>query len=379
MRIFVMKTIGKISALILLVAVWVSCGGDYRQQARGSFGEAVVVMDSAAQEGNVADAIRETYGQWIQTIPGNPPMFDLRFLDIESNEQLEQIKRFKNIVIAAPIDEQSTVGEFVRALLSDEVEEEVRSGNSFAFPLEDQWYRNQWAIILTAPSDSALAEKIRNSEATLTESLLEKELERWKLEVYDRGEQFALEDSLWENHGWKIRVQHDWQKNIDTTYSANSEEYNFLTMRRPLPENDRWFWAWWKEVDDIDHVDDEWINAKRDTLMEQWIRGTRDSSYVTTARNRPHNTEIFELNDNLVYETQGIWTMTHDAMAGPFVNFTIYDEDTSRLFMLEFAQFAPKYDKRRFVRQFRAMLRTFESDSTWQQDENSAVAKNKMD
>jgi hypothetical protein len=63
-------------------------------------------------------------------------------------------------------------------------------------------------------------------------------------------------------------------------------------------------------------------------------------------------------------------------MAGPFVNFTIYDKETSRLFMLEFAQFAPKYNKRRFVREFRAMLRTFESDSTWQGNTNRAVAEN---
>ncbi|HLR32659.1 MAG TPA: DUF4837 family protein, partial [Fodinibius sp.] len=68
----------------------------------------------------------------------------------------------------------------------------------------------------------------------------------------------------------------------------------------------------------------------------------------------------------LVYETLGTWRMTNDAMGGPFANFTIYDENTERLFILEFGQFAPKYDKRRFVRQFRTMLRTFSSDSTWQ-------------
>lgn len=371
-----MKTIGKISALILLIAVWVSCDGDYRQKARGSFGEVIVMMDSTDFESQTAEAIRETYGGWIQTIPGSPPRFDLRFHDFNSNEKLEELRRYKNILIAAPIDDTTNVGEFVRALLSDEVEERVRNGESFAFPLEDQWYRDQWTMILSAPSDSALAEKIRNSEETLTNSLIDKELDRWESEIYDSGEQFALEDSLWENHGWKIRIQHDWEKNIDTTYSENGEENHFLTMRRPLPENDRWFWAWWKEVDDIDHVDDEWINAKRDTLMEQWIRGTRDSSYVTTAYNRPHNTDTFRMDGNLVYETLGIWTMTHDAMAGPYVNFTIYDQDTNRLFLLEFAQFAPKYDKRRFVRQFRAMLRTFESDSTWQGDTNKAVAEN---
>lgn len=371
-----MKSLFRSVLLLVFVTVGVGCEGDYRQKARGSFGEVIVLMDSSDFESPVADAIRQTFGGWVQTMPGNPPKFDLRFNDITSNEQLEQLKRFKNILIVAPIDDTTNVGEFVRALLSDEVEDNVRSGNSFAFPLEDQWYRDQWSMILTANSDSDLAEKIRNSEVTLTSNLMDKELDRWQEEVYDSGEQYALEDSLWENHGWRIRVQHDWEKNIDTTYSENGEENHFLTMRRPLPDNDRWFWAWWKEVDNINEVDDNWINAKRDTLMEKWIRGSRDSSYVTTARNRPYHTETFRMDGNMVYETLGIWTMTHDAMAGPFVNFTIYDQETSRLFILEFAQFAPKYDKRRFVRQFRAMLRTFESDSTWQGDANKTVAEN---
>ena len=58
--------------------------------------------------------------------------------------------------------------------------------------------------------------------------------------------------------------------------------------------------------------------------------------------------------------------MINGAMGGPFVNFTYYDPQTNRLFMVEYSQFAPSVTKKlRFVRQFRAMGRTFESDSTW--------------
>lgn len=371
-----MKSVFKLSLFLVIAAVWVGCEGDYRQEARGSLGRVVVMMDSSQFESETAEALRQTYGGWIQTIPGKPPLFDLTFRDVDNNAELEELKRFKNLIIAAPITDTTNVARFIKALLSEEVEQEVKEGNAFAFPLDDRWYRNQWAMVLTAPSDSALAEKILGSEETLTHSLIEKELNRWKVEIYDQGEKVALADSIWQNHGWNIRIQHDWIKNIDTTYIENGQEYHFLTMRRPLPENDRWFWAWWKKTDSAEQLDEEWINAKRDSLMEQWIRGTRDSSYVTTAYNRPHETRIFQMDGNTVYETLGIWTMTHDAMAGPFVNFTVYDEDTNRLFMLEFAQFAPKYDKRDFVRQFRAMLRTFDSDSTWQGNENKTVAEN---
>ena len=366
MRFLAMKSFLKISVLLVLVGVWVGCEGDYRQKARGSFGEVVVLMDSTQFESETANALRETYGGWIQTIPGKPPRFDLRFQDFNTNEQLEHYKRYRNLIIAAPINDSTNAGELVRVLLNDEIEQQVREGESFAFPLKDHWYRDQWVMLLSGQSDSLLAQKIRNSEETLTDNLIDKEIQRYTDQIYDRGEQVALADSIWKTEGWRIRIQHDWIKNIDTTYTKNGQEQHFMTMRRPLPENDRWFWMWWKEVDDAAGIDEDWINAKRDSLTEQWIRGSRDSSYVTTAYTRPHETEQFTYNGNRAFETLGIWTMTNDAMAGPFTNLTVYDDKSDRLFMVEFAQFAPKYNKRRFVRQFRSMLRTFKVDSTWQ-------------
>ncbi len=372
-----MKFLLKASLLVFIVAVWIGCEGDYRREAAGSFGEVVVVMDSTQFQSQTAEAIRTTYGEWVQTLPGKPPLFDLNFQDFTNNDQLEQLKRFKNLIIAAPIGDSTNVSNFIQALLSDEVEQRVKNGEAFAFPLQDRWYRNQWTMILTAPNDSALAQQIRNSRQTLTDNLLDKELARWAEEVYEQGEQVGLADSLWTNHGWKIRIQHDWIKNIDTAYTNNGDQNHFLTMRRVLPQNDRWFWAWWKEdVPNINFLDDDWINAKRDSLMEKWMRGTRDSSYITTEYRRDVSTKTFQLNDNFAYETLGTWRMTKDAMGGPFANLTIFDEESNRLFILEFGQFAPKYDKRRFVRQFQAMLRTFQSDSTWQGYPNKAVVEN---
>ncbi len=365
--------------LILAVALSVlGCEGDYRREAVGGFGEVVVVMDSTDwRESATAEAIRQSFGQMITTLPNNESMFDLSWTGIENNEQLETLKRNRNLIIAAPIDGEGNVSEFVRALLSDDVESRVRSGEAFAFPFEDYWYRDQWSMVLTSTGDSVLAEHIRSSEETLTRNLLEKELERHTEDIYDRGEQTALEDSLLANHGWMIRVQHDWIKNIDTTYTRNGRTQHILTMRRVLPENDRWFWAWWQDgVDSLSHIDQQWINTRRDSLMREWVRGTRPNSWVTTEYRKDNGikTRPFEFNGDPAWETRGIWRMTNDAMGGPFRTLTVYDEDTDRLFILEFGQFAPKYDKRRFVRQFRAMLRTFRTDSTWNAPDNPMTA-----
>jgi len=372
--VFSMRLVNIVSIVTALLFT-VNCGGDYRPEATGTLGEAVVVMDSTQLESETADAIREVFGRGIETLPSWEPIMDLRFRDFKNNNELEKRRKYKNLIIAAPINDSTNTAEWVRALLSERVEESVKTGNNFAFPLKNEWYKNQWTMILTSTSDSALARKIRQSKETLSDQLLQTELQRWNEEVYDKGEQTDVSDSLWANHGWKIRVQHDWRKNIDTTYTQNGIENHIITMRRPLPDNDRWFWAWWTDnASNIDSISSEWINNKRDAIMEQWIRGSRDSSFVTTEYRRPVLTDSIQIDGRTSFETLGTWQMKNDAMGGPFANLTVHDKRNDRLFILEFGQFAPRYDKRRFVRQFRTMLRTFQSDSSWSSMNNNTVA-----
>lgn len=349
---------------VIGMVLFAACEGDYRPMSVGSIDEVYVVMDSTDWNSKTALAIEETFGKGIETLPSYEPTYKLIFRDFNSNEELETIRDLKNIIFAAPIDADNNVAELIRALLSDDVEERVGSGESFAFPLEDRWVRDQWVLLLTSTSDSSLAEKIRNSEQSLVNHLMEREFERREYEIYRRGEQLALNDSLWTEFGWKVRMQHDYVQTVDTT--------NVVVFRRHLPENDRWMMAWWQnDVDGIGFLDKEWINATRDSLLQKYVQGTREGSYVTTEYRSPRkvNTQQMQRDDRIIgYETLGTWRMTNDFMGGPFVNFTYYDPQTERLFMIEYGQFAPSVSKRRFVRQFRTMGRTFESDSTWNND-----------
>lgn len=332
-------------------------GSDYRQSAQGDRSEVLVVMDSTRWDSETADAIRETFGEYIMTLPRPEERFDLRFTDINTQRELDRAQRHRSVIFAAPLDEDSNVGGFIRSSLSDDILERVERGDNFAFPLDDRWYRDQWTLFLTSNNDEELAQNIREDGSDLVSTLHEKTIQRWKNYVYRSGEQVDKADSLWENHGFRFRVQHDYRIGVDTT--------NFVTMRRHLHDNDRWLWAWYKEdVEDTDIVDSDWIHEIRDSLNREFVQGSREGSYVTTEFRRPVETESINLNGYPAYETRGTWQMTNDLMGGPFLNYTIFDEVNDRVYMLEFAQFAPRYNKRRFVYQFEAIARTFESDST---------------
>ncbi len=337
-----------------------ACSGDYRQKAMGPVDEIIVVMDSGQWESETANAIRETFGRVIETMPQpKEPAYRLTFKDFKTNSELDKLKRFRNIIIAAPLDDSSNVSRLLGGMVSPEVRNRIKQESSFAFPVMNRWAKDQWTLILSSVSDEALARKILQNGDELVSHLMEREFKHRTDEIYRRGEQVALSDSLWQNHGWRVRLQHDYVQLIDSSQTA--------MFRRYLPDNNRWIWAWWKEdVDHPDFINPDWINATRDSLMEILVQGERDGSHVVTDYREPVETREISTDSRLTgFETMGIWRMTNDFMGGPFVHFTYYDPETRRLFMVEYAQFAPRVGKRRFIRQFQAMGRTFESDSTW--------------
>ncbi|MEX2639470.1 MAG: DUF4837 family protein [Balneolales bacterium] len=343
---------------LLFLAGISACDNDYRRPAQGPFSEVLVVMDSTRWDSSTAEAIRHTFGSEIMTLPRPEERYDLRFMTLRSNNDLEYAKRHKNAIFVATIDEESNVGSYIRSTISDDIAERVRSEQNFAFPLRDRWYKNQWTLILSSTDDETLAAKIRDTGQSLVSNLDSVEIQRWQQEVYRRGEQIELSDSLMNTHGFSIRVQHDYNIGVDTT--------DFVSLRRFLSDNDRWIWVWWQDdVDNIDHIDSEWINAKRDSLQEQYIRGSREESYVQTEYRRQVETTPTRINGRRAFETRGTWRMENDLMGGPFLNYTVFDEDQDRLYLMEFAQFAPGHTKRRFVYQFEAMANTFDTDSTW--------------
>lgn len=337
----------------------VACGGDFRQPANSPYSEILIVTDTTASDGAIRSALQDVYGEYIRTMPRPEPRYDLRFRGIQSQTELQLIQKHRNIIIAAPIDEDSNIGLYLRALLSPDVQSRIRDGSLYEIPLRDRWYKDQWILIYTGNSAEEVAERVRRESRPHLRSLHTMELARWDKEVYRRGETTSISDSLWNNHGFRFRVQHDYVLGVDTL--------NFVSMRRFLEDNDRWIWIWWKDnVQDIDFVSDQWIHATRDSILRQYIRGSRADAFVKTDYRQPLSTDYRRLNERLTYESRGIWVMSDFSMGGPFLNYTKFDETQQRLYMIEFAQFSPRYRQRRFIYQFEAMAYTFETNPEFQ-------------
>ncbi len=349
-----------LALLVVLLSIssisLVGCQGDFRPEARGSHSEILVIMDSTMiGNSETYTALQHTFGAPIMTMPRPEPRFDLVFRDLRTNVDMDLMQGFKNVIIAAPIDDDTNVATYLRSMLAENVRESVRQGNSFYFPQENVWARDQLVMILTSDSDESLSQKIRTNERRVMQEIRDLELDRWHRYVYRRAEQVDLSRDILERHGWTFRIQHDYRVGVDTT--------DFLTLRRFLHDNDRWIWVnWIDNVDNIDELDYEWINARRDSLNRTFIQGGSEGKFVTTDFERPMEQRFFTRNDKDIFEIRGLWRMENDLMGGPFINYTMFDEENNRLYMMEYAQFSPRWDQRRFLYQFEAMARTFISD-----------------
>lgn len=341
-----------LAPFLLIVTLLTGCGGDYREAAIGAVSEVMVVVDSSRVSGPVGDALNATLGRYITTIPRPEPQYDLQFRTIRTNEDVKEVQKHKNLVLVSHLEDSTNVGKYVNSLLGDAIKAKVSGGEQFIFPLKDRWYRDQWIMIVMARNEAELPGVIRDHEEQIMQSLFTAELPRHEFDVYRRGEQPELADSLFQAKGFTFRIQHDYQMGVDTT--------DFMTFRRYLEDNDRWIWFHWIEnVTSLDHVNPTWINAKRDSLTQIYFRGTREDAYVTTDYRRALESKLINLNGRRTYELRGIWVMSDQSMGGPFVSYVMYDEPQKRLYFMEYGQFSPKYKQRRFVYQFDVMARSF--------------------
>lgn len=335
----------------------VGCSGDFRPTAKGELDTIIVIADTTQpNSSDLYEALMETFGRPLETVPSYEPTYRIIIENPATEQELERFKERTNVIIAAPLDENSNPGSLLRSMLNEELEGQVRSNEAFAFPIKELWAKNQWILLLSSTTHEELAGHIRNNGEQLIQRLIDSELDRRVEEIYGKGEQTVLSDSMLQKYGWSVRMQHDYFQTMDTT--------QFVQFKRILADNERWMWAWWAD-DFVDpgQITPEWINTTRDDLMKRYIQGRREGSYIQTEYRRVVNTTRIEHESLLAFETLGTWRMENDFMGGPFVNFVYYDADASILYMIEYGQFAPNVGKRRFVRQFRTMGRTFTTET----------------
>ena len=348
--------------LLLLLA---ACGpSDYRPSAVGPEGEVAVVIDSTYWNSDVGEALQEELGQYVGTLPQPVRSFQLRPVRIE--QMFEQIKRQKNVVFVAPLNDSTPTARFLRSRLQGDVDETLGADGGFVYPLDDVWRQHQQVVYVGATTPEALAATIRERGDDLRYAFNEATRQRITREIFERGRQQDLEAQLLAEHDFALHMQADWR--IVPNDAARNMR-NLVWLRRDLGETWRMMLVHYVENADPSLLSDRWIYATQDSLTRAYLQG-EVAGFVEIDYARPLETEAVNFLGRYGFETRGLWDMrfyepdgslVQIGQGGPFLTYAFYDEPQQRIYLISSFLFAPRptYDKLRFMRDLEAIMHTF--------------------
>jgi hypothetical protein len=225
------------------------------------------------------------------------------------------------------------------------------------------WAAGQVVVLAAAGTDSLLAEAFRQNADTLRALLTEQTEVQLRADMFSRGRQTALEDSLLDAHGFAVHVQHDYFVAQDTTAAPAGLPGRYVRLRRVLTDTWRDLGIYYEDDVPPARLDTAYVERVTDAVLETFVRGAYDSSFVRLDRVRPVRSDSVVLAGHPARRTRGLWRMTEDFMGGPFVRYSFYEPRQRRLYVLFGMVYAPQHkfggDKREFLRQLEVIAQTF--------------------
>ncbi|MCQ2178635.1 MAG: DUF4837 family protein [Bacteroidales bacterium] len=98
----------------------------------------------------------------------------------------------------------------------------------------------------------------------------------------------------------------------------------------------------------------------RNAILKENVPGMRDNSWMTTSEGFPVTVEYTKYQGREFAEMRGYWEVENDYMGGPFVSHSFFSRDGRDIIVLDAFVYAPKYDKRQYLRQVESILYSWE-------------------
>lgn len=335
--------------LALFALILISACGPVKKNATGLEDEIFVVADSVEFE-ELEASLLQVFSKIIYT----PQPEKLFRLTRKSINQIESLKKKKNVIIAAPLNSGSLTSNYINGLLNPEVKKIVEQDSAYVFNKYDLWANDQLVMVLTSPTIEQLNKNILNGHENLMHNFQTISDKRLFKSLYNaKYERKDLEAQILRDHGWILYVQADY------LLAMNKPEDNFVWLRRAVnTDMERWIFAYYIENASPVYLNADSIQVIRNRVTEKYYRSSDNQSFVEISDDYKTTNEVNFLGRYALL-TQGLWRMSDKTMGGPFLSYTFYDEDTKRIYMLDGSLYAPKYEKKSIIQQLDVTLSSF--------------------
>ncbi len=326
----------KYNFLLIVLAIIVlahSCkctgGPQLMPNVSGKAGEVVVVMNKGSWDGEAGVAIRNALGKDVPYLPQREPMFTLATISESAFTNIFQTHR--NLVIIRTLPEISEP----RIVFQENV-----------------WAAPQLVVTISVKETSQIAEVVKENEQKIASAILMAERNRIIQNAKRYPERVLRE---------KVAEQFGGAPYFPTGYSLKKEtDNNFMWISYETTYTNQGIFIYTFPFRDSSDFEKGNLIAKRNEIMAKNVPGQVDRSYMTTNMLEDPGLRWVSYNKRVFAELRGLWEVQNDFMGGPFVSHFFRDKSGKNIIGIEAFVYAPRYDKRNYLRQVEALLYSFE-------------------
>ncbi len=320
----------KFAILLGLMLLVLSCDDgkkkSYKPASIGAINSLAVVMDNKLWEGPVGDKVREHFAAPIVGLTWDEPMFTIEHMP---KQVFTGTTRHRRAVLFVSLD------------TADLAQVKV-----------DVYASPQRVGVVQGTTEDELISNIEEGADQIIASFRDTEVK----EAQKRFLRSLSKDKVLENkYGIKLR--------LPSIYKLGKEEENFVWIDRQIPKGSMNIIAYELPLEkfrnDSTLVAD--VVRTRDSIGELYIPGPDipgKTTYMITERAFSPYFFSSEVAGRKTIEVRGIWEIFNYPMAGPFMTYIIDDPENNRKLVIEGFTFAPATNKRDYMFELEAIMKT---------------------
>jgi len=334
-----MNRIIRLTLLAVMAFVSVSCGnkkatGALLPNVSGKAGEVIVVVSKTEWDGVLGNTIRENLAADCDFLPQKEPLYTLVNITPATFSQIFKIHR--NLLLYN-IDPQVT-----------------KTGVIYK---SDVWSHPQCVIQINAVDAEQANQITLDNMQTILTYIEQAERDRVinNAKLYEERSIRPVVEAL---AGGAMAVPSGYR------IKKSTSDFIWIAYENTYIYQDMFVYKF-----PATHAADEFsldnLVGYRNSVLQANVPGMFENTYMTTSTFATPRVTYMKYKGRSFAELRGLWEVQNDFMGGPFVSHAFYSQDGEDVIVIEAFVYAPRYDKRHYLRQVESLLYSFE----WKSEE----------
>ncbi|MEP1034650.1 DUF4837 family protein [Ekhidna sp.] len=348
--------------IFLFIAITFSCSEAARENrrkdmlptARGEADEIILVVDSTlwADTLGLSAELKKTFTAPMLGLPQDESLFNVS--KVNPRRLNSVLKSAKNMVFVMTLDSKTADSRVLRQFFTDQSLNQIKRDTSmFMRSQRDLFAKGQTVMFLFSSTEDQLAKKINYNRSQIREFFETSARETIKEKLFNSPKK-QLANRIKESHNVELTVPYGWEKARDLK--------NFVWLRKMDAETEQSIFIYYEPYTDQGVFNE--IGEFRDKVTETNLYdGENPDVYIQRQEIIPVFTERVNFNGHFAVEARGLWKISDNSRGGPFLSYTIVDEEEGLIYYIEGYVDSPGTRKKHLVRELEAILSTFKTKS----------------